>query len=167
MLRAEILKVGIVFGLLSSGLSYGQNSLEGLISVRGSFVNRHVNVKGQGAKDNFKLCQNETSKRISKLANMTLQIPGKWQGEGPARCFAATGFTVKKMSSGRAPVIGTLVKEKNVHQFKTDKGETYSMERVPAGMKSMLGKKILVDATLMRQPHGQESLKVISFIAYP
>jgi hypothetical protein len=138
----------------------------GIVRVVGSSINSEVLV-GDGGPN---LCRNDVAKRMRRLTAMTATVSGDWQTKpnGDKKCFAATGFTVTKVSSGRDAVVGKLEQRSGAYVVTTDDGKAHALASAPDGLKKLVGQKVILDLKGMDSPAAKEAtFNVVTYAAFP
>jgi hypothetical protein len=157
--------------LLLPGLPARADDLSGHVIVVGSSVNMRVQLTEKEGSKGPALCPNDVSKRIRKLLRLEVSVTGAWQmkKDGSSKdCFAATGFKILKHSSGRDPIIGMLQDQGAYFIVKGDDGKVSKLSEVTSGLKSLKGKKVILDLKPMDSPGQKDvSYKVVAYSEFP
>ena len=142
--------------------------IEGVVKVVGSAMSRKVMIySADSAK--HKLCRNDESKRISRLTGMTVKVSGDWKMKKETKsCLTPTSFSVSKVSSGRAAVVGTLSQTDTGYEVKSEDGKVHALAKVPSGLKKLTGEKVIIDVKPMNSPTSQGSTyNVVTYSRFP
>lgn len=144
--------------------------ISGQVKVFGNASSRTVKLVKPGEYDGPSLCSNELATKISAVSNMQLMVEGEWgeMGKKKTKCLEATSFRVLTTSTGRPAVVGTIEKSDSGFKLRDNEGKTYEFKKLPKGLKSMVGKKVIVGLKQMNSPNSlNSSHKVVSYSVYP
>lgn len=145
-------------------------SLEGVVRTVGSALNQKVLVTPGSDFSGPQLCRDEEAKKISRLTSFTVKVDGAWKmtKEGKQDCFDAATYTVTKTLNGRPALVGVLSKEGSGFVVTATDGSKHPLTEVPEGMKSMVGKKVILDLKPMDNPALKEAAsKVVTYSEMP
>lgn len=158
-----------VFLLALPGGAFGEE-ISGVVRVVGSAINAKVLLTKKTEFKGPAVCRGDVAKRVSRLTGLTVKVKGEWKlkKSGKKKCFTVGDFTVLKASSGRDALVGTLTKESEGYKVKTDDGKVHALSDIPAGLKELAGKKVIIDVKPMNNPvSATASYKVVTYSEFP
>lgn len=143
--------------------------IEGVVRVVGPAATAEVQLDPGSGNTGPVVCASDTSKRIGKLTGYTVSVRGIWQfKKNKKQCLVPDDFAVKKASSGRPVVVGTLVQSRGLYSIDGVDGKKHPLSEIPSGLKKLDGKKVILDLKpLENLATKQESYKVVTYSAFP
>ena len=121
-------------------------------------------------KEGPKLCASDLEMSIRHLTGLTVRVTGQWRlsKAGDKECFEAQDFTILSCSSGRSPVVGLLVREGDYFKVIRVDGSEVQLKDLPDGLKSMIGRKVILDIKAMSSTTVVDAAKVVvEYRLYP
>jgi len=161
-----------IVSLISIGqpLDAFAEEISGQVKVFGNAGSKTVKLVKPGEYDGPSLCSNDLATKISSISNMQLMVEGEWgeMGKKKIKCMEASAFKVLTTSTGRPAVVGIIEKSDRGFELRDNEGKTYEFKKLPKGLKSMVGKKVIVGLKQMNSPNSlTSSHKVVSYTVYP
>jgi len=142
-MRAHLL-VPICFLTMLSSVAFA-DQLQGLVRVTGNAPFKQVTITKPSEFVGMSLCPGVKAKRILNLESLVVKIYGGEKTLGASKCFEIGSFTVLKTPAGNDAIVGTLLEKDGALQILAEDGRTVRLADVPAGLRNMLGKKVVVD----------------------
>lgn len=141
---------------------------EGRVRVVGSEGSETTSLEGKDGK-NTDLCMSPIAKRIGHLAGMRVRVQGATRSNGKPECIETHTFTVLDTGSGRDALVGSLSEENGSLLITRDDGSKQLLEKVPGGLKKLLGKKVIVDVKPMdgSKDGNTKSMRVVTYSEFP
>lgn len=130
--------------LLSSRAALA-DQLQGLVRVTGNAPFKQVMITKPNEFAGTTLCPGDKTKRVMNLESLVVKIYGGEKTLSATKCFEIGSFTVLKTPAGNAAVVGQLQEKDGAFSLLTDDGRTLPLSDVPGGMRSMNGKKVVLD----------------------
>ncbi|MBM4251074.1 MAG: hypothetical protein FJ146_03825 [Deltaproteobacteria bacterium] len=121
------------------------DQMQGLVRVTGNPPFKQVTITKPREFSGVPLCPGDKAKRIMNLESLVVKIYGGEKTVGATKCFEMGSFTVLKTPAGNTAVVGQLQQKEGVFFLLADDGRTLPLSDVPDGLRSMIGKKVVLD----------------------
>ena len=131
---------------------------EGFVKNVGSSGQTMANL-GDGAD----LCPTGKGEQAKSFSGFVIAVEGTKNAE--KKCLDVSKLEVVKSPRGKPVIFGTLKKVESVWVLESEQGKSYSFKKVPKGMRELLNKKLLVDAT--EASDSPNTWKVVTYMVNP
>jgi len=145
--------------------------LQGRIKVVGNKVNRKVIVRTKEL--SATVCRDSRlHDALGKLAGMDLEISGQLMQKTNKRgrtkeCFDVANFVIKKTSTGKSALIGTLSKSTSGQYLVEYDGKKVQLANDLPGLNTLVGDKVIVSIDQGAQLTAPSGIMIHSFMKYP
>jgi hypothetical protein len=133
----------ILISLISSSALADQ--LQGLVRVTGNAPFKQVTITKPSEFVGTMLCPGDKAKRVMNLESLVVKVWGNPKEIGAVKCFDIGSFTALKTPAGNDAIVGNLQEKEGSVVLLAEDGRTVKLVDVPVGLRSMVGKKVVID----------------------
>lgn len=139
----------------------------GVVREFGQKISSKVGLVGEGSATKY-LCRDSFSKSLSRLVNLTVKVGGEFDEKNS--CITGKSFEILKMPSGRDAIVGNLKSSKEGYLIEmnmsgSEESTKYKFRKVPKGLSSHKGKKVVLDAVPVSGDAG--FYKIVTYMKHP